>query len=117
MAGRAATLSRRQLLKKAATASAALAVPCIVPASVLGMNGAVPPSERIVLAGLGIGVGVIVALGLTRMLSSLLYGVSTSDPFTFASVPVLLAITALAATYFPARRAARIDPMQALRYE
>ena len=55
MAGRAATLSRRQLLKKAATASAALAVPCIVPASVLGMNGAVPPSERIVMGGLGIG--------------------------------------------------------------
>lgn len=55
MSGRAQTLSRRQLLKGAARATAVLAAPCVVPASVLGMNGAVAPSERIVMAGLGIG--------------------------------------------------------------
>jgi putative ABC transport system permease protein len=69
------------------------------------------------LAALGIACGVMIALALARLVSSLLYGVSASDLMTFAAVPILLALVALAACYFPARRAMRVDPMAALRYE
>ena len=70
---------------------------------------------RLALAGLVIGVGTAVAA--TRALSSLLYAVSASDPVTFATIAVLVAAVALAASYLPARRAARIDPVDALRAE
>jgi len=73
--------------------------------------------EGLELALIGIGVGLVGALALTRLMSSLLFGVSPTDATTFAVVPVLLGVVALAACYLPARRAARVDPTVSLRYE
>jgi ABC-type lipoprotein release transport system permease subunit len=69
------------------------------------------------LAGAGVVAGVLGALALTRVMASLLFGVSTTDVLTFSMVPVILIATAMLATYVPALRATRVDPTVALREE
>jgi len=73
--------------------------------------------QGMLLAAIGVGIGVAAALGLTRFMSGLIYGVKTWDPAVFVSVAVLLSAVSWFATYIPARRASRVDPMVSLRYE
>jgi macrolide transport system ATP-binding/permease protein len=73
--------------------------------------------QGLVLVGVGVGIGLFLAWGLTRAMANLLVGVSASDPFTFLIVASLLTVVALAACLIPARRATRVDPMVALRYQ
>ncbi|HEX8457752.1 MAG TPA: ABC transporter permease [Pyrinomonadaceae bacterium] len=86
--------------------------------------GAQPPDvlrmvlkQGMLLAAIGVALGLVCSLVLTRSMSSLLYGVSATDPLTFGLITVLLVVVAFAANYIPARRATRVDPMTALRYE
>jgi len=69
------------------------------------------------LAFIGTGIGIAGALALTRLLSSQLFGVTATDPITFVSVSALIIVVALLACYIPARRATKVDPLVALRYE
>jgi putative ABC transport system permease protein len=73
--------------------------------------------EALVLAAAGVSVGLAGAFATTRLIQSLLFGVTTTDATTFAGISALLFLTALAASYLPTRRALRVDPMTALRYE
>jgi len=73
--------------------------------------------RAMILAGIGIGIGIVAAAGLTRLMSSLLFGVTPLDVATFATAAAFLALAALLASYMPARRAATIDPMETLRAE
>jgi putative ABC transport system permease protein len=66
---------------------------------------------------IGLAIGVLASLGLARLMSSLLFGVSASDPLTFVAVAISLALVAFLACYIPARRAMCVDPLVALRHE
>jgi putative ABC transport system permease protein len=69
------------------------------------------------VALVGVATGLAASYGLTRIMSSLLFEVSATDPLTFGAIATLLAVVALVACYLPARRATKIDPLAALRHE
>ena len=71
----------------------------------------------LVLASVGVGIGLVAAAGITRLLSSLLFGIGPLDPVTYIAVPLVLVTAAAAASYLPARRAVRVDPAITLRHE
>jgi putative ABC transport system permease protein len=73
--------------------------------------------QAMILALIGITLGLLASIGLTRLMESLLYGVSATDPLTFVAISAVLAGVALTASLIPALRATRVDPMIALRYE
>ncbi|MGP0076367.1 MAG: ABC transporter permease [Bryobacteraceae bacterium] len=73
--------------------------------------------QGMILAGIGVVIGLAASFGVNRFLASLLFGVKTSDPITYAAVAIILVSVAFLATYIPARRATKIDPLVALRYE
>jgi putative ABC transport system permease protein len=73
--------------------------------------------QGMALALMGIAAGAILSLGMTRLISGMLFGITATEPLTFAGVAALLGTVAFLANYLPARRSSKVDPMVALRYE
>jgi putative ABC transport system permease protein len=73
--------------------------------------------QGIILALIGVGIGLAAAIGLSKVVASVLYGISATDPVTFISVAVIMIAVALVACFFPARKATKVDPLTAMRYE
>ena len=73
--------------------------------------------SALALTGIGVAIGLAAAAGLMQLMKSLLFGVSPLDPLTYVAVPIVLAASAVLASYLPARRAAAVDPVEALRAE
>jgi ABC-type antimicrobial peptide transport system permease subunit len=73
--------------------------------------------QGLAIVVLGALIGILAALGLTRAMASFLYGINAHDPLTYLAVTLLISAVTLLACYIPARRATKVDPMEALRYE
>jgi putative ABC transport system permease protein len=73
--------------------------------------------QGIILALIGVGIGLAAAIGLSKVVASVLYGISATDPVTFISVAVIMIAVAVVACFFPARKATKVDPLTAMRYE
>lgn len=80
-------------------------------------NMAGPARRGLVVVGVGMAIGLAGAAGFTRLMQSLLFGISPLDPITFTAMPLVLAAAAMAASYLPARRAVAVDPAETLRAE
>jgi ABC-type antimicrobial peptide transport system permease subunit len=73
--------------------------------------------SALVLTGIGVAIGIVAAAGLTQFMKSLLFDISPLDPFTYIAIPSILVASAALASYLPARHAAAVDPVEALRTE